>query len=863
MIARTFHDRRGPARRASLLATCLAIGPAACADDDAEPRPRLEILIDDMGIPHVFGATDADVFYGGGYQMARDRLYHMEMMRRLAQGRTAEILGESGVEDDELARTFDWPGWGRKHAEKMAAENAATHALVEAWTDGVNARIEEIEAGEAPLPWGFGPDEHDFLPTRWEVADVLTIATMTGFGNDLSFDKEVFAAIAERLFPDALAAVQYLQPARATYTMTPELAGRTRADVPAEIAAPAVASTGAPASGALASADRKALDRAMRGLKRLRRLRGIGSNNWAVHGRHTDNGRPLIAGDPHLGYDLPGVFYAQHLHSKDQGGTIDAAGFSFAGTPGISVGHTDRVVWTPTTAFLDVMDVWAVQVPDPDHVIVAGATLPILRREEIITVRAPGRAAGEGTDRSLEVLTVEGHGVILPTSLVPLPLGDPGDRLLMNWIGFTASAFPSLLDFNRVASIDEFDVAVDGFGGNFNFVAADADGITYRVGTRVPVRDVAEGRKPWLVLDADDPKTLWTGAVLGPERLPHGRGGDRGFLATANNDPFGHTANGRVDDDPYYYGAFFAPGWRAGRIESELTRLTNAGKVTLADMQALQQDVHSNLRDDLVPLVQAAWTAAAEGDPALAEWAGRDDLPILVDVLASWDGQMDRTSAGAVVLHAFAQMATRAAIGDDISLVFLQAMDLQPVFILKIATLALLGAFPEGESVLQEGRHAIVLKALADTADLLTTRFGGVDPSLYVLGDVKLTSFDGATGRGLDRGTYPTQGGESTVNVSADGTFFDELGGVHDQWVSHWGPIFRHVSTFADDGTPELWFDVPLGNVAEPDSPHFSDMHDAWLDGEYHRMLFARDEIEARTEERYTLLDEVAAGDGG
>jgi penicillin amidase len=841
----------------SAAVACVAgLGACAPGHDDGPPPPRLEIIIDQNGVPHIYGATDEDAFFGAGYQMASDRLFHMDQARRRAQGRLAEIHGQEAVEDDEIARLFDWAGWGARHAEKMRAENAETVALVQAWVDGVNARLDEVRRQEAPTPWGFGPDEFGYMPDDWTVEHVMTIATMTGFGNDLSFDREAFAAIAFKLFPDAVGAVELFKPAREAYT-TDGPAGLEADDAP-----PSTVRLGTDARRPPVDVSARDLARTLETLKRLRRLRGIGSNNWAVHGRHTASGRPLIAGDPHLGFDLPGLFYALHINSKDQDGTIDAAGFSFVGTPGISVGQTDRVVWTPTTAFADVMDVWTVAMPDPDHVEIAGQLVEVTRREELITVRNPGAPAGEGNTRALEVLTVDGYGVILPTDLVPIPLGEDGDRLLMNWIGFAPNAFPSLLDFNRVTNIDEYDVAVDGFAGNFNFVAADAEGITHRVGTRVPVRDVGEGRTPWLVLDADDPDTLWTGEFLPPEQLPHGRGEARGFVATANNDPFGFTANGRVDDDPWYFGAFFAPGWRAGRIEAELGRLidTSSGSITLEDMQALQQDVHSSLADDLVPLVEQAW-ANVGTDPALAEFEGRTDVGALVQLLAQWDRQMRRDSAAAVVLHAFAQMATRRTLEDDLSLLFLQAMDLQPVFIIKIATLALRGAYPQGDVVMQEGRDFIVLAALADTADLLTERFGGVDPQLYRLADARVTSFDGATGRGLDRGTYPTDGSESTVNVAADGSFFDTAGGVHEQWVSHWGPIFRHVATFAEDGTPELYFTAPLGNVADPSSPHFEDLHDGWVEGEYRKMPYRRDDVEASAEDRFTLLESDPAGD--
>ena len=105
-------------------------------------------------------------------------------------------------------------------------------------------------------------------------------------------------------------------------------------------------------------------------------------------------------------------------------------------------------------------------------------------------------------------------------------------------------------------------------------VAADANGITYRVGLDVPVRDVAGGQEPWLLLDGTDTKSLWTGAMLPRDKLPRGRAKDRGYIVTANNDPFGFTQDGRLDNDPYYYGALFDPGFRASRITSEIAAMT-------------------------------------------------------------------------------------------------------------------------------------------------------------------------------------------------------------------------------------------------------------------------------------------------
>ncbi len=817
---------------------------------------RVEVIIDENGVPHIYGRTDEDAFYGAAYQMAVDRMFHMETTRRRAQGRLAEVLGEDGFEDDELSRVFDFPGWGAIHAEKMEAEAPEMFALMSAWTDGVNARIAEVAAGDVPVPHGFGPDEFDFMPEPWEVKDVLAIATMTGFGNDLTFDAEIFASIAFFIAGEALEKVDIFRPARDTFTTAYEEA---ESPVPPQQASlpQGLKPQNRPQRGPTKTKafDPDDLATTMKTLTRLNRLRvGMGSNNWAVSGEHTESGRPIVAGDPHLDWDIPGIFYAQHINSLDQEGTIDAAGFSFAGTPGISVGHTRGVVWTPTTAFADTMDVWAVQ-RDGDMITVAGEQREVTTTEAIVLVRQPGDPVGEGTSRSVVVETIEGGGVVIPAKLVPIAVGDEGDILIMDWAGFVPSAFDQLLDFNRVDNVDDYETAVSGFGGNFNFVSADVNGISHTLGTKVPVRTVVPESPPWLVMDGDLPETQWTGEFLDADRLPGSRGGSRGFVSTANNDPFGFSQDGQLDNDPWYFGAFFAPGWRAGRIEAALYEATEAGGITVEEMQTLQSDTHSSIADDLLPILEEAWGEVGS-DMTLDEFDGNADIQLLAEVLLEWDRNYDVDQAEGLVFFAYQHFVTQRAIGDEILLLFQQAMELQPVFIMKIAVNTMRGLFPEGDDVLQEGRNWIALAALADTAEYLDTQFGGVAPDNYKMSDVKFTFFNGTTGRGIERGKFPTAGSDDTINVAAGHNFFAPAGGVDEELLSRHGSIFRHVTTFAEDGTPELYFNMPLGNAGEPDSPHYMDLNDDWLNGGYRKMWFSRQEVEDHEESRYTLLTE-------
>ena len=803
--------------------------PADPADAAAEPSPdggaveqglAVEIVTDSMGVPHIYGETDGAAFYGAGYAMARDRLYQMDMTRRRALGRQSEVLGLDRLEDDKVARLFRWARHGHADAERMRAGQPETWALLEAWAAGVNRRIDEVLAGDAPLDEGF--ETYAYAPERWAPEDVVVIGKMTAFGNDLSLEFEIFATIARLLAPDAFDAVDLVRPIRDVWTVPDEDRPESMAACSPRAMPRESLPLGADLAGALASLR-----------ARFAPLRVIGSNNWAVSGAHTANGKPFIAGDPHQGFDFPGMFYALHINSADAGGSLDVAGFSFAGVPGISMGHTDSVAWTVTTNFADVMDIWSVEATD-DSIIVGGETVPLTTREVEITVRNPGDAYGEGRRFAFVYQDAGDHGLLLPRDIVPIPVAGPGRELLFNWTGYRPRDGGGLIALNTARSVEDFEAAVDQLAQlNYNFLGADADDITYRVGVEIPKREVTPERAPWLVMDGDDAGSLWTGEFLEPTQKPRSRGTERGFLSTANNDPWGFTANGRLDDDPWYHGALFSPGWRAGRVDDRLTELVARGDVTFEDMRDVQLDLHSNLADDLLPVLEAEGMA---DDPEVGEIAAR---------LLAWDREMRRDSPEALLFHAFAHFLTAEAIADDLGLVFPEAMRLQAVYILKLGTSVVTGRYENGDALLQEGRTAVVKAALTKTKALVEARFPDGD---YTFADMRVSSFLDSFGAGLDYGTIATDGAESTVNV-APSSFFDTAGRESaDQWVSQYGPLFRLITTFAEDGTPELRVSRPIGNL-----PGAIAEGDDWVEGEYRKLLFTRAEVDADTQDRLEL----------
>ena len=838
------------------LGLVVALSVSGCAGDptsDGEAAPPVEIIVDDMGVPHVYAATDEDLFFGYGYQLATDRLLQLEMWRRFAHGRRAEVLGAdfkgsfgaTALHDDKLVRLFDLPRWGKLDAELMRSEHPDRWKLLQAWRSGINRRVEEVRSGAVPRPFGFGADQLDFLPEAWSEDDPLIVQKMIQLGLDQSLLYEILITLLGQLAPNTLEAAKIFQPAHPTWTVAPE-------DLPA--GAKAGGSTTAQPGAAQQGAELPEPAKSPAAWRHLIAVPKAGSNNWAVDGRFTDNGRPMLAGDPHLVFTLMGAMYALHLNSADRGGSFDVAGFAFVAAPGIFAGQTQGAMWAPTSAFGDVMDLWSVEVTDAGAKI-GDQVLPISTREEVIQIRG-------GQSESIVVRDVPGQGVIFTPSFagVPIPLTEEGREVVLGWTGFAARSSLYFLELNRAQNVAELDAAVQRAPElSYNWVGADSKEIFYRVSLEVPKRNpVVPGREPWRLMNGDDPLAFWPGGKLPLEQLPNGRAATRGFIATANNDPFGFTADGDPANDPWYYGAFFDPGYRARRIESELERLTKRGSIGLEDMQALQMDSRCLMADTFLKLLDDAWSGRND-DPVLAELAARPGTERVYKLLsAEWNREMTRDSPGAVAFHAFAHFTTAHAIEDDmIPLLYERVLEAAPFYVLKVAALALSGQYPKGDEVLQEGRHRIVLEGLAQTVEFLAERFGGVEPSLYQWGDVHVSSFDKAFGLGVSLPSIPTDGGENTVNVAH--SVFRRDFEVPKQWVSDYGPVERLVGRVGDGGTPELWVNFPLGNVADPASPHFDDMLEDWVEGRYRKLAFDRGEVEARAEHRRVLGSDMTA----
>jgi penicillin amidase len=362
---------------------------------------------------------------------------------------------------------------------------------------------------------------------------------------------------------------------------------------------------------------------------------------------------------------------------------------------------------------------------------------------------------------------------------------------------------------------------------------------------------------PWRVLPGDKPDVMWTRGYLPVDKLPHAKNPAKGYIATANTDPFGFTANGTVEDDPWYYGAFFANGMRLQAIQSHLGKLLGAGKkITRDDMESLQGNTDSVVADSIVPKLADAWTKA-QTDAALAKYKDDAELGALVDRLSKWDRRMAPDSGDAVValgVEWFAAKAiARPALGDQL---FPGIAEKSPPFIIGMLRNVLDARVPDADSLLPTGsREDLLLSALSDTRAWIKDRFGSADPTKFKLSDLLAAEFPAPFDGKLNVPRTPIGGSFDTINV-APAPFFEKKGAdyvpLHDLSCTEMG-MYRMVIGFDDDGTPRATVDFARGTREDPSDKHFGDRQADWAIAKHVPLWFKRADVEAHTEERQVL----------
>jgi penicillin amidase len=454
----------------------------------------VEVWRDSLGVPHLWAGSTEDLLFAQGYVHAQDRLWQMELFRRVAQGRLAEVMGPGLSDTDRFLRTI---GLWRAAGAQEAVLVPESRRQLEAYAAGVNAWLNTRRGALPPELVALRID-----PEPWTVRHSLALEKIMAWDLSLYGGASALTQVAARLDSAQLPLFQQAYPDWG----------------------PTILDTEVPAAPPIAAAllDAASATRA--------------SNAWVIGGGRTRSGKPILANDMHLALRAPSLWYLMALH----GGGLDVAGMTLPGVPFVIAGHNVAIAWGYTNAMLDDIDFFVERVDPADstrYLTPGGSEAFVVAQE---TLRVKGRD-------TVEVFAVRQtrHGPVLPRLA-----GARGQVIAMRWAAHDPSrSLEGIPALNRAASWAQFLAAVRLFDNpHQNVVYADTSGeFGYAMGGRIPVR--GDGRLPPIL-----PVPGWTGewdwrGYLPFEQHPQVRSPASGYIVTANNRQSAGDAGALISSD--------------------------------------------------------------------------------------------------------------------------------------------------------------------------------------------------------------------------------------------------------------------------------------------------------------------------
>ncbi len=784
----------------------------------------VDIYRDKMGIPHIYATTTHDLFFAQGYVHAQDRFWQMDTWRHIGSGTLSEMFGDSQVQTDTFLRTLSW----RQTAEaEWNSLSPQSRAILQAYTDGVNAYLKDHSGSAVSLEYSvlqlLTPG---YRIEPWTPVNSLTWGKAMAWDLRGNMDEEIQRAVLlKTLTPKQIDELFPPYPADHPIIVNKIGDGST--------AASTNTSTEASAS---ASVPTQTLDVAQANLGLLDSVLGphgdgIGSNSWVLSGKRTTTGFPILANDPHLAIQMPSIWYQIDLQCKPQndGCPFDVAGFSFAGVPGVIIGHTNNIAWGFTNNGADVMDLFIEKVnpANPDQYEVNGQWVNFDKRTE--TINVAGGKPVTVTIRSTR------HGPVISDSYGDLTDKNPGNDpkfipfkqragvylppqyvIALEWTALKPSTpFEAIWGFDKANDWNDFREASRAFHvPSQNLIYADKQGnIGYQMPGDVPIRKSGDGRYP---VPGWTGQYDWTGYIPF-DQLPYTYNPTEGYIVTANNEvpPAGY---------PYFITADWDYGYRANRI---VDMIKNApGKISLLEVQKMQGDMYDSNAAIFVPL--------------LLQLNARSSLnqPTAISLLKSWNYETQANSAAAAVFEAFWRHLLQNTFRDDLP------PDYQPDGgsrwneVMRNLVKNPNDPFWDDKTTKNkvETMDDILSKSLTDGVNEVQGHFGG-NASKWKWGILHGAYFRnqtlGNSGIGLieqlfDRGPYQVGGSEAVVDATG--------WSVNNGYDTNWLPSMRMVVDLSDlDSSVTVH---TTGQSGHAYNKHYDDMAPIWAIVSYYPMWY-------------------------
>ncbi|MGW4753391.1 penicillin acylase family protein [Streptomyces chartreusis] len=854
----------------------------------------VDVKRDGYGIPQIYASSDEDLFMAQGFVQAQDRFWEMDVRRHMTSGRLSEMFGKSQVDNDEFLRTLGWDRIAKQEYDKTLS--ASTKKYLQAYAAGVNAYLDGKDNKDISLEYAALGFTNDYKPGKWTPVD--SVAWLKAMAWDLrgNMQDEIDRALmTSRLGPKEIADLypQYPYNRNKTivhagqYDEVTKTFGSTGSAAGTGSSAGGTAGTGTSSGTAGLQAQLAGLQEVLDDLPTAVGVNGngIGSNSWVVGGKYTITGKPLLANDPHLSASLPSVWYQMGLHCRAVSSKCqyDVSGYTFAGMPGVVIGHNQNISWGMTNSGVDVTDLYLEKLSG-DGYLYDGKTVPFITRQETIKVAGGSpkkivvRETKDGmpllSDRSDELVKVgrkatvdtaapdrgDGYGIALRWTAL-----DPGTT--MDAV-FAMDRAKNWTDFRAAAAL--FDVPSQ------NLIYADTENhIGYTLPGKIPTRP--QGYDGSVPAPGWDAKSRWTG-YIDDDELPYEYDPARGYIVTANQAVIDKAKY------PYTLTTDWGYGARSQRINDLIqSKIDDGGKISTDDMRQMQLDNSSEIAKLLVPKLLKIDISDKDVRDAAA-------IREAQELLEGWDYTQDADSAAAAYFNSVWRNILKLAFGNKLPKelrVEGQCLWVDPVNstgpadetdkVRECGEREPDQAQPDGgdrwfevvRSLMSDedsdwwttpasrarpsadNRDELFLRAMIDARWELTAKLGkdidtwnwGRLHRLFLKNQTLGTEGPGFLQYALNRGPWKLSGGEATVNASG----WNAAGGYGVVWV----PSMRMVVNLGDLDKSK-WINL-TGASGHAYNAHYTDQTDKWADGELLDWSFSDKAVEDGTDDTLVL----------
>ena len=739
---------------------------------------EVTIKYDENGVPHIFANNDHDLFFAQGYVTAKDRLWQMEFQTHFAGGRISEIVGEVGLESDRYQRRMGAVYGAEKSLEGML-EDPQSKISLNAYAEGVNAYISQLKESDVPFEYkllGYKPEQWTPLKSALFLKNMSFVLASGSDELQMSNIARKFGKdTAEELFPNYPKQESPIIPKGSPLDFKP---------LPLPKAAPDFVGSGSKEVPA-------------------EQNRNIGSNNWAVSGSKSATGLPILSNDPHLGLNLPSIWYQVQLNAPG----VNVYGSTMPGSPNVIIGFNENVAWGVTNVGGDVLDWYEVKFKDEKkqeywH---DNQWKKVTRRIETIKIK--------GLPDKIDTVFYTHHGpVVYIDNQKPFKKNIPTGHAL-KWIAHEKShELTAFYKLNRAKNYDEYVNALSYYSApaqNFIF-ASNQNDVAIWVNGKFPLKARNSGK---YILDGTNLEADWKDYIPHAHN-PHVKNPVRGFVSSANQSS--------VDPSyPYYINWEFAPGERGRRINDRLGRMTMAN---VDSLRSIQND-NFNLRasDVLKTLLEKLPNPNAKIAPAIAE-------------LKKWNLQNNPDEIAPTIFEEWiinlglSIWKDELAGDDNLPMRYPQADK----------TIDLIKNNPKSKwfdnvntTNKKETLEENLASSLSATIDSITAKKGPMGDA-WVWTNWKSTSIKhllGANNTAFDK--------FNSLNVHIGGG-----GSIVNAATSRWGPSWRMIVQL-DKRQPKAYGIFPGGQSGNPGSILYDNMVDKWAKGELNELLYLRNKTEA------------------